>query len=134
MKATDLLAWPMKLGAAVRHRRVFHPVGVLASGNIERTAPAEQGLPIESGEVLGRVSKAIGVPGDLPDLIGLALEHTGDVRTPQSNTGSAVAPRVHVTTAVLKRPEAHFAGQSHPGGLFALDVGVKGLALPAFGG
>lgn len=72
MKATDLLAWPMKLGAAVRHRRVFHPVGVLASGNIERTAPAGQGLPIESGEVLGRVSKAIGVPGDLPDLIGLA--------------------------------------------------------------
>ncbi|WNG79841.1 phosphodiesterase [Mycobacterium sp. ITM-2016-00316] len=72
MKASDLLAWPMKLGAEVRHRRVFHPVGVLASGRIVRTAPAGPGLPIESSEVLGRVSKAIGIPGDLPDLIGLA--------------------------------------------------------------
>ena len=72
MKASDVVALPLKLGAAVRHRRVFHPLGVLASGHIERTATARRGLPIESGEVLGRVSKAIGVPGDLPDLIGLA--------------------------------------------------------------
>jgi hypothetical protein len=72
MKASDVVALPLKLGAAVRHRRVFHPLGVLASGHIERTAAAGHGLPIESGEVLGRVSKAIGVPGDLPDLIGLA--------------------------------------------------------------
>lgn len=41
---------------------------------------------------------------------------------------------LYVTTAVLKRPAAHFIGQKNPGGLFALDVGVKGLTLPAFGG
>jgi sugar lactone lactonase YvrE len=41
---------------------------------------------------------------------------------------------LYVTTAVLKRPAEHFAGQENPGGLFALDVGVKGLPLPAFGG
>lgn len=72
MKASDLIALPLKFGAAVRHRRVFHPLGVLASGNIERTTPSRRGLPIDSSEVIGRVSKAIGTPGNLPDLIGLA--------------------------------------------------------------
>jgi sugar lactone lactonase YvrE len=32
-----------------------------------------------------------------------------------------------VTTAILRREESELAGQSFPGGLFALDVGVKGL-------
>ena len=41
---------------------------------------------------------------------------------------------LYVTSAVLKRPAEHFKGQKNPGGLFALDVGVKGLALPAFRG
>lgn len=41
---------------------------------------------------------------------------------------------LYVTSAVLKRPASHFVGQKNPGGLFALDVGVKGLTLPAFGG
>ena len=41
---------------------------------------------------------------------------------------------LYVTTAVLKRPAEHFKDQRHPGGLFALDVGVKGLPLPAFAG
>lgn len=72
MKASDLVALPVKLGSALRHRRIFHPLGVLASGHIERTAPAHHGLPIESGEVIGRISKAVGLPSDLPDLIGLA--------------------------------------------------------------
>jgi sugar lactone lactonase YvrE len=41
---------------------------------------------------------------------------------------------LYVTSAVLRRPDAHFVGQSNPGGLFALDVGVKGLPLPGFAG
>src|SRR5690606_25568396 len=41
---------------------------------------------------------------------------------------------LYVTTAVLKRPEEHFRGQRNPGGLFAIDAGVKGLPLPAFAG
>ncbi|MET0700734.1 MAG: phosphodiesterase [Mycobacterium sp.] len=72
MKASDLVALPLQLGSAVRHRRVFHPVGVLASGRIERMAPPGVGLPIESADIKGRVSKAVGIPGALPDLIGLA--------------------------------------------------------------
>ena len=72
MKAADIVALPVKLGAAVRQRRLFHPVGVLASGRIERVAAHGEGLPIDSADILARVSKAIGVPGGLPDLIGLA--------------------------------------------------------------
>ena len=41
---------------------------------------------------------------------------------------------LYVTTAVLRRPADQLAGQSHAGGLFALDVGVRGLTLPAFRG
>ena len=41
---------------------------------------------------------------------------------------------LYVTTAVLRRPAERLAGQSHPGGLFALDVGVRGLPLPPFAG
>jgi len=41
---------------------------------------------------------------------------------------------LYVTTAVLKRPAQDLAGQEHPGGVFAIDVGVKGLMLPAFAG
>jgi len=41
---------------------------------------------------------------------------------------------LYVTTAVLKRPAQDLTGQQHPGGVFAIDVGVKGLALPAFAG
>jgi len=41
---------------------------------------------------------------------------------------------LYVTTAVLKRSAQDLTGQKNPGGLFAIDVGVKGLTLPAFSG
>lgn len=71
--ASDLVALPLKLGSALRHRRVFHPVGVMAGGALERLAPPSQGLPIESSEVIARVSKGAGLPGALPDIAGLAV-------------------------------------------------------------
>ena len=76
MKAFEITALPITAGAALRHRRLFHPVGVLATGSIERLAPPRQGLPIESGDIIGRVSKAIGTPGGLPDAAGLAWRMT----------------------------------------------------------
>lgn len=72
MKASDLVAAPFAAGAALRHRRFFHPTGVLADGTLERLAPPGTGLPIESGSVLARVSKGVGTPGGLPDFAGLA--------------------------------------------------------------
>ena len=53
---------------------MFHPNGVLARGSIERVAARDAGLPIESAaDVLVRLSKGIGMPGALPDVIGLAF-------------------------------------------------------------
>lgn len=72
MKASDIAAVPIAAGAALRHRRFFHPNGVLANGSIERLAPPGEGLPVESGAIVGRLSKAVGTPGALPDAAGLA--------------------------------------------------------------
>jgi hypothetical protein len=53
---------------------VFHPTGVFAEGAIERVAPADAGLPVPpSARVVARLSKALGTPGALPDIVGLAL-------------------------------------------------------------
>lgn len=73
MQLSDVAALPFRFGSALRHRRLFHPGGVLADGRLERLAPPGEGLPLESGEVIGRVSKAIGTPGAVPDIAGLAF-------------------------------------------------------------
>ncbi|MCX5043061.1 phosphodiesterase [Aldersonia sp. NBC_00410] len=71
--ATRALGWPFRIGAALRHARVFHPNGFLASGRIERIADPAFGVPIESGPVRVRLSKGIGTPGGLPDVGGIAI-------------------------------------------------------------
>ena len=73
MHVSDLAALPVKLGAAARGRRLFHPVGVLAEGILERTALDSDGLPMRSCDVIGRVSKGVGLPGGTPDVAGLAF-------------------------------------------------------------
>lgn len=81
MKPADVAGLPIKVGAAVRGARLFHPDGVLARGTLTRIAEAGVGLPVEDGHVVARVSKGAGVPGDLPDVVGLAFRmepHDGD--------------------------------------------------------
>ncbi|MGB6205704.1 phosphodiesterase, partial [Mycobacterium sp.] len=73
MNLSDVVSTPFRWGSALRRRRVFHPAGVLAEGAIERVAAAHTGLPVPSGSVIARVSKAAGTPAALPDAIGLAL-------------------------------------------------------------
>jgi hypothetical protein len=74
VRASDIVAVPLQWGSALRNRRVFHPVGVLANGTIERMAPPNEGLPLtSSSDVVARVSKGAGTPGPLPDIIGLAV-------------------------------------------------------------
>ena len=72
VKIFDIAALPVQTGAAIRHGRLFHPTGVLANGTIERIAATGEGLPMVSGEVVGRVSKGVGLPGALPDFAGVA--------------------------------------------------------------
>jgi hypothetical protein len=72
VQASEVAALPIRLGAALRSRRLFHPDGVVAEGILERVAPADEGLPMQSCDVIGRVSKGIGLRGGLPDIAGLA--------------------------------------------------------------
>lgn len=72
MQASDVAALPVRLGAALRRRRLFHPYGVMAEGILERIAPPDEGLPMQSCDVIGRVSKGVGLRGGLPDIAGLA--------------------------------------------------------------
>jgi hypothetical protein len=73
VQISDLTALPVRLGAAIRGRRLFHPVGVLAEGTLERTALDADGLPMRSCDVIARISKGMGVPGGRPDIAGLAF-------------------------------------------------------------
>lgn len=113
MNLSDVAAAPFRWGSAIRHRRIFHPDGVFAEGSIERLAPANGGLPIPSSDVVARVSKAIGTPGALPDIIGLALRLTpqGDPGAPWdillASAGSGVLSRT-----VGLRPVTSWTGQT----------------------
>jgi hypothetical protein len=73
VQVSDVTALPVKFGAALRGRRLFHPVGVLAEGTLERTALDSDGLPMRTSDVIGRVSKGVGIPGGGPDVAGLAF-------------------------------------------------------------
>ena len=82
MKISDIAALPVEVGAALRHRRLFHPSGVLAHRNDRTGRPPNEGLPVPSGDVVGRVSKGVGLPGSWPDIVGLAWRMT----VPESGT------------------------------------------------
>ncbi|MCV7099691.1 phosphodiesterase [Mycobacterium palustre] len=140
----EVAAKPFQWGSALRGRRFFHPVGVLAKGSVERVAPASQGLPIPSSDVVARLSKAVGTPGALPDFIGLAFRVAPQQAgaTPWDillvSSGSGV-----LTRAVALRPTTSWTGQTltslmplrYRGGIWWLrartigDVNGSGLAL-----
>ncbi len=84
MSIADLTTLPLKAGSALRSRRVFHPAGVLCAGTVTRVAPDGEGLPLVSGEVVGRISKGAGTPGSLPDFAGLAwrMQRDADAAVP----------------------------------------------------
>jgi hypothetical protein len=112
VSVSDLVALPFQWGSAIRGKRLFHPVGVLAEGFIERVAPAGEGLPISSSETVARMSKASGTPGPLPDFIGLAFRVTpaqaaGPWDVLVVSSGSGVLSR-----ALALRPVISWSGQT----------------------
>ncbi|MEH3139457.1 MAG: phosphodiesterase [Mycobacterium kyogaense] len=84
MSISDLTTLPLRAGSALRDRRVFHPTGVLCAGTVTRVAPDGEGLPLVSGDVVGRISKGAGTPGSLPDFAGLAwrIQRDADAQVP----------------------------------------------------
>ncbi|MFC4003298.1 hypothetical protein ACFS2C_15990 [Prauserella oleivorans] len=87
----------------LRRARAFHPAGVLLTGDLELTArdaaPAVAGVLAgptgERFDVLGRLSKGAGTPGEWPDVLGLAVRLPGPDGTARpvdllfSTTGNA---------------------------------------------
>lgn len=108
MNVSDLVALPFQWGSAVRRKRFFHPLGVVATGSLQRVAPKGEGLPIPTSHVVARFSKAAGTPARLPDFIGLALR-VGSGVGPWDillvSAGSGV-----VTRAVVLRPVSSWSG------------------------
>jgi hypothetical protein len=140
VQISDVAALPFRLGSAVRHRRLFHPGGVLANGRLERLAPPGEGLPMESGEVIGRVSKAIGLPGAVPDIAGLAWRMRPGGPQPwdvllASTVGNRLllAPVTTWTGTVLSSlmPFGHEDGVWWIRARFETEIDVAGLPLDA---
>lgn len=106
---SDLTTLPLKAGAALRDRRVFHPTGVLCAGTITRIAPDGEGLPVVSGGVVGRISKGAGTPGTLPDFAGLAwrMQRDADAQVPWD------VLTVSSTARVVLRPTRSWAAAEY---------------------
>jgi hypothetical protein len=136
---SDVAALPIRLGAAMRHRRLFHPVGLLAEGTLERLAAPGEGLPMHSGDVIVRVSKGGGLPGALPDVAGVAWR----MPQPSEATPWDVLLATTVRARVVLAPVTRWSGATfsslmpmrHKNGVWwvrarmSTDIALHGLSL-----
>jgi hypothetical protein len=143
VQISDLAALPVRFGAAVRGRRLFHPVGVLAEGTLERTAPGAEGLPMRSCDVIARVSKGIGLSGARPDIAGLAwrIPPPQDLRS--CGPWDVLLASTFANTRLALAPVASWSGATFSSLMplryrgrvwwlrarLATDVGTQGLSL-----
>ncbi|RSN13626.1 hypothetical protein DMC63_27030 [Streptomyces sp. WAC 05977] len=87
--------------ASLRGARAFHPNGLLLSGELQALRRDELALPEEPVAVTARMSKGAGLPGRVPDALGLAMRipavggHPWDLTLTTSGTGlvGRVLPR-----------------------------------------
>ncbi len=145
MQVSDVAALPIRWGAAVRHARLFHPYGVLAEGTLERVAPAGEGLPMVSCEVVARVSKGIGLPNRLPDVAGLAWRMPPPQDLRSCSPWDVLLASTIANSRVLLAPTASWSGATfsslmplrYHGALWwvrarlVTDIGSSGLSLDA---
>ncbi len=62
---------PFWLGSRLRHARLFHPRGITFAARLDLTGDGP--LPVGEHACLIRMSKALGTPGDLPDILGVGI-------------------------------------------------------------
>ena len=143
MHASDIAALPVRLGAAIRNRRLFHPDGVLAEGTLDRVAPPDEGLPMASCDVIGRVSKGIGLPGARPDVAGLAWRMPPPQDLRSCSPWDVLLASTVANSRVLLAPAASWSGTTFSslmplrfnGGLWwvrarlASEIDAPGLSL-----
>lgn len=80
--------------ARLRHARVFHPRGVWFSGRLRAAPEFEPYFGGRECAVHVRMSKALGIPGRLPDGVGLGLRIDTASPTVHHPAGVALAPAI----------------------------------------
>lgn len=73
----DLVEPAFRVLAGARDAKAFHPRGRWFDGTFSATFDPALPLPVGVTEVSGRLSKGIGTPGALPDVLGLAFRLPG---------------------------------------------------------
>lgn len=68
--ARSLLTGAVRAAARLRRARTFHPAGAMCVGF---ATLGDEDLPLRSGAVTLRISKGLGTPGGLPDIVGVAV-------------------------------------------------------------
>ncbi len=89
--------------AALRRARAFHPDGLLLKGEFRALSREDLPWPVGPVPVVARMSKAAGLPGWLPDALGLA------VRLPSADGGkpwdiTLTTSGAGLTGRILPRP------------------------------
>ncbi|MGN2638014.1 phosphodiesterase [Nocardia takedensis] len=91
-------------GARLRNARVFHPRGVLLSGRFHAAADFVPWFGAGERAVIARLSKGVGTPTGLPDVMGLAFRVLDRDERPWdfalATTGSSTLGRFVITPAL----------------------------------
>ncbi len=104
---TDLTSTVVKsvfdAGARVRHARVFHPRGIKLAGRFHADTEFEPWFGTGERAVIARLSKGIGTPGAVPDVMGLAFRVLDRDENPWdfalATTGTGTVGRFVITAA-----------------------------------
>ncbi|GGL20284.1 hypothetical protein GCM10011588_38860 [Nocardia jinanensis] len=90
-------------GARLRHARFFHPRGVRLSGRFHAEPEFEPLFGAGERATLARLSKGVGTPGGVPDVLGLAFRVLDRDEKPWdfalATTGQSAAVRLTLTLA-----------------------------------
>ncbi|MBC7301022.1 MAG: phosphodiesterase [Nocardia sp.] len=90
-------------GARIRHARVFHPRGIRLAGRFRATPEYEPWFGAGDRAVIARLSKGLGSPVGMPDVLGLAFrvldrdQHPWDFAL--ASTGRGTLGRFVITPA-----------------------------------
>lgn len=83
--ATPVLAGaigvPFRAAGALRRAKAFHPTGRTVAGTLDATAPAFDAVT-PGPDVSVRLSKGVGLPGGVPDVLGVAIRLSVDGGSP----------------------------------------------------
>jgi hypothetical protein len=88
---------PFRAAGVLRRARAFHPTGRTVTGTLDVVEPAF-GAVLPGREVTVRLSKGVGLPGGVPDILGVAIRLSVDGGAPwdlllaSSSRGSARVP------------------------------------------